>query len=162
MLYSGVLLDESDLFPSICTDCYSAVFDLVTHLIEVHGCKDIAYLSGKKWHKHSKERLQAYRDAMAKAGLEVPESRIIYGDFWYQSGEICAEELLADGKKLPDAVACENDQMAIHKLFLCNRIKIKKGRFRPSQLHFEYYPKILWFAAIATSGRYLKFWNAKV
>ena len=108
-----VIEKESDLFPSICTDCYSAVFDLVTHLIEVHGCKDIAYLSGKKWHKHSKERLQAYRDAMAKAGLEVPESRIIYGDFWYQSGEICAEELLADGKKLPDAVACANDQMAI-------------------------------------------------
>ena len=104
---------ESDLFPSICTDCYSAVFELVTHLIKVHGCRDIAFLSGKKWHKHSKERLQAYRDAMADAGLSVNEDRIIYGDFWYQSGEMCAEELLADGKKLPDAVACANDQMAI-------------------------------------------------
>ena len=108
-----VIEKESDLFPSICTDCYSDVFELVTHLIEVHGCRDIAFLSGKKWHKHSKERLQAYRDAMAKVGLPVSEERIIYGDFWYQSGELCAEELLADGKKLPDAVACANDQMAI-------------------------------------------------
>ena len=108
-----VIEKESKLFPSICTDCYSAVFELITHLIEVHGFRDIAYLSGKKWHKHSKERLQAYRDAMEKAGLEVSEDRIIYGDFWYQSGEMCADELLADGKKLPDAVACANDQMAI-------------------------------------------------
>ncbi|MBR4627207.1 MAG: EAL domain-containing protein [Ruminococcus sp.] len=108
-----IIEKESELFPSICTDCYSAVFELVTHLIEVHGCRDIAYLSGKKWHKHSKERLKAYRDAMAAAGLSVSEDRIIYGDFWYQSGEMCAEELLADGRKLPDAVACANDQMAI-------------------------------------------------
>ena len=50
---------------------------------------------------------------MYKAGLTVPDNRVIYGDFWYQSGEQCAEELLADGKKLPDAVACANDQMAI-------------------------------------------------
>lgn len=108
-----VIEKESELFPSICTDCYSAVFELITHLIEVHGCRDIAFLSGKKWHKHSKERLQAYRDAMEKAGLSVAEDRIIYGDFWYQSGEMCAEELLSNGKKLPDAVACANDQMAI-------------------------------------------------
>ncbi len=108
-----VIEKESELFPSICTDCYSAVFELVTHLIEVHGCKDIAFLSGKKWHQHSRERLQAYRDAMAKAGLIVSEDRIIYGDFWYQSGATCVEELLSSGKPLPDAVACANDQMAI-------------------------------------------------
>ncbi|MCR4645663.1 MAG: EAL domain-containing protein [Oscillospiraceae bacterium] len=108
-----VIEKDSELFPSICTDCYSAIFELIDHLIRVHGCKDIAFLTGKKWHKHSQERLQAYKDAMAGAGLEVSEERIIYGDFWYQSGEICAEDLMADGKKLPDAVACANDQMAI-------------------------------------------------
>ena len=108
-----VIEKESELFPSICTDCYSAVFALIEHLITVHGCRDIAFLTGKKWHKHSKERLQAYRDAMENAGLSVSEDRILYGDFWYHSGEICAEELLADDKKLPDAVACANDQMAI-------------------------------------------------
>ncbi len=108
-----VIEKESELFPSICTDCYSAVFDLITHLIEVHGCRDIAYICGKKWHKHSKERLQAYRDAMERAGLPVQEERILFGDFWYQSGEICAAELIEDEKKLPDAVACANDQMAI-------------------------------------------------
>lgn len=108
-----VIEKESELFPSICTDSYSSVYELITHLIRVHGCRDIAYLTGKKRHSHSLERLRAYREAMADAALPVSEERIIFGDFWYQSGEDCAETLLADGGKLPDAVACANDQMAI-------------------------------------------------
>ena len=108
-----VVEKESDLFPSIYIDGYSAVFDIITHLIEVHGCRDIAFVSGKKNHKHSKERLQAYLDAMKNAGLPVSEKRIIYGDYWYQSGEVYAEQLLSQGGPLPDAIACANDQMAI-------------------------------------------------
>ncbi|MBP5378175.1 MAG: substrate-binding domain-containing protein, partial [Ruminococcus sp.] len=108
-----VIEKESELFPSIYIDSYSAVFDLITHLIEVHGCRDIAFVSGKKRHKHSIERLKAYRDAMEKAGLPVSENRIFYGDYWYQSGEVYAEQLLSQEGDLPDAVACANDQMAI-------------------------------------------------
>lgn len=108
-----VIEKESELFPSICTDCYTAVFELISHLIEVHGCRDIAFLRGKKWHKHSKERLQAFLDSMRQHGLSVSENRIIDGDFWYQSGEMCAEHLLAQEEGLPEAVACANDQMAI-------------------------------------------------
>ena len=121
-----VIEKESDLFPSICTDCYGAVFELVSHLIEIHGFKDIAFLSGKKWHKHSKERLQGYIDAMKSHGLPVTDDRIIYGDFWYQSGELCAEQLLAQERELPEAVACANDQMAIGlcKAFEANGIRV--------------------------------------
>lgn len=108
-----VIEKESDLFPSIYIDGYSAIFNIITHLIEVHGCRDIAFVSGKKEHKHSKERLQAYRDAMAKAGLPVSEKRISYGDYWYQSGEVYVDQLFSQGETLPDAVACANDQMAI-------------------------------------------------
>ena len=108
-----VIEGESALFPGICTDCYSSEYDLVSHLIEVHHCRDIRFLSGKKWHKHAQERLRAYRDAMRDHGLAVQEDWILYGDFWYQSGELCAEQILSQGKPYPDAVACANDQMAI-------------------------------------------------
>ena len=43
-----VIEKESALFPSICTDCYSAEYALISHLIEAHGCRDIRYVSGKK------------------------------------------------------------------------------------------------------------------
>ena len=108
-----VIEKESELFPSICTDCYCAEYALISHLIEVHNCRDIRFVSGKKWHKHSKERLQAYRDAMQNHGLDVEERMILSGDFWYQSGELCAEQILSHGQPLPDAIACANDQMAI-------------------------------------------------
>ncbi|SDB16055.1 EAL domain, c-di-GMP-specific phosphodiesterase class I (or its enzymatically inactive variant) [Ruminococcaceae bacterium FB2012] len=107
-----VIEKDSKYFESIFTSCHAGIVKLVSHLIEDHGCRDIAFLAGKKWHKHTRERLQAVRDALKQHGLSLPKSRIIYGDFWYQSGELCADTLIADGK-LPDAVVCANDAMAI-------------------------------------------------
>ncbi len=108
-----VIEKESRYFPSILTDCHDAIVELVSHLIEEHNCTDVVFLSGKRWHKHAQERLRAVRDAMEQHGLELPDDKVVYGDFWYQSGELCADTLLADGKKLPDAVVCANDAMAI-------------------------------------------------
>ena len=121
-----VIEKESELFPSICTDCYQAEYALISHLIEVHGCRDICFISGKKWHKHSRERAKAFTDAMNDHGLTVTEDRILYGDFWYQSGELCAEQLLSQEGNLPDAVACANDQMAIGvcKVFAAHGLRI--------------------------------------
>ncbi|MBR1832904.1 MAG: EAL domain-containing protein [Ruminiclostridium sp.] len=108
-----VIEKESPYFPSVYTDCTDSIKELVAHLIEVHGYRDIAYLSGKKWHEHAQRRLEVFTEAMHEHGLDVPEDRIVYGDFWYQSGEVCADQLLADGKKPPEAVVCANDAMAI-------------------------------------------------
>ncbi len=108
-----VIEKESPYFPSILTECHDAIVELVSHLIEKHGCKDIAFLSGKKWHKHAQERLRAVRDCLEQHGLTLPDDRIIYGDFWYKSGELCADTLTSSGKPLPDAVVCANDAMAI-------------------------------------------------
>ncbi len=103
---------KSKYFPSILTDSSEPCYRLVSHLIEHHGFTDIAYLTGKKWHEHAIMRLNAYRKAMEDHGLNVDEDRIIYGDFWYTSGEVAAEYLMS-GRGLPQAVACANDAMAI-------------------------------------------------
>jgi EAL domain-containing protein (putative c-di-GMP-specific phosphodiesterase class I)/DNA-binding LacI/PurR family transcriptional regulator len=104
---------KSRYFPSVYSDCSESIDELIGHLVTVHGAKDIAFLCGKQWHEHSQQRLRAVRTALEKRGLTLPEDRIIYGDFWYLSGELCADLLLAGGKKLPDAVICANDCMAI-------------------------------------------------
>lgn len=104
---------ESKYFPTIMTDHYSAVKKLISHLIDGHGYEDIAYLTGKKWHLHSKERLQAYIDCMEEHNLPVRKNRIFYGDFWYSSGEAMVEKLLKDRDNMPRAIACANDCMAI-------------------------------------------------
>ncbi|MCR5251044.1 MAG: EAL domain-containing protein [Lachnospiraceae bacterium] len=108
-----VVDQKSRNFPSIWTDSYTPVRKLIAHLIEKHGYKDIAYLTGKKWHPHSQSRLQAYRDEMAAHGLTVREDRIFYGDYWYSSGSACAEHLLRNREDMPEAIAFANDQMAV-------------------------------------------------
>ncbi len=104
---------ESKHFRSIWTDSYTPVRKLIDHLIEDHGYKDIAYLTGKKWHAHSKQRLNAYKDSMIAHGLQIRDDRIKYGDFWYTSGGAYSEELLKNRDDMPRAIACANDQMAI-------------------------------------------------
>ena len=99
---------------------------VVSHLIEVHGLKDIAFLSGKSSYNHTIERLDAYKKAMTSHGLKVDNSRIYHGDFWYLSGESVAEKLLKSPKGLPEALVCSNDRMAIGaaKFFTSHGVKI--------------------------------------
>ncbi len=114
--YDGPVLvvdANSEYYPSIFMNGYSSVRMLTEHVINVHGITDIAFLNGKKWHRHSKQRLSGFMDEMEAHGLKVPEYRIIEGDFWYKSGERCVDYLLADEHPLPKALICANDQMAI-------------------------------------------------
>ena len=104
---------ESKYFPSIFPNHYAAVKKLINHLIEDHGYTDIAYLTGKAWHHYSKQRLQAFIDAMSEHSLSVGKDRVFYGDFWYTSGESLGDRLIKKGGKLPQAIACANDCMAI-------------------------------------------------
>ena len=155
--FSGPVLAvdlESKCFKTIWTDSYTPVRRLIDHLIEVHGYTDIAYLTGKKWHAHSKQRLQAYKDSMEAHSLPVREDRIRYGDFWYTSGSAYAEELLKKKEKLPRAIACADDQMAIGvcRVLAENGIRIpedvavigfdsvEEGRLSPQPITSAYIP----------------------
>ena len=114
--YNGkvIFIDkESKYFPSIHVDNYGPCKHIVSHLIEKHGKKNIAFLTGKSWHPHSQIRLQAYKDALTEHGLPIDENRIFFGDFWYTSGESLADSLTAHDEKLPDAIAFANDCMAL-------------------------------------------------
>ncbi|MCR5209745.1 MAG: EAL domain-containing protein [Lachnospiraceae bacterium] len=107
-----VVEKETPGFINVLQDNYNPPKKIINHLIEKHGYKDIAFLTGKSWHPHSKLRLKAFMDAMADHGLEVGPDRVFYGDFWYTSGEKTAERLLREDK-LPEAIACANDCMAL-------------------------------------------------
>lgn len=114
--YRGKVLfidKDSDYFPSVHIDNYNPAKAVIDHLIEKHGIRDIAFLTGKSWHPHSIIRLNAYKDALEDHCIRIDEDKIFYGDFWYTSGESLAESLLSSEGKLPEAVACANDFMAL-------------------------------------------------
>ena len=64
---------ESDFFPSALSNGYDPFCRLTEHFIKVHGFKKLGFLTGKEWHPHSIERLNAFKDTLAKNGLEVNE-----------------------------------------------------------------------------------------
>ena len=131
--YTGPVLfvdKESKYYPSIHIDNYSPEKAVISHLIEKHGMRDIAFLAGKSWHPHSIQRVIAYKDALREHGIEVNEDRIFFGDFWYTSGESLADSLTSGDGKLPEAVACANDYMA---LGLAKRL-VEKGLSIPEDI----------------------------
>ena len=95
-----------DGIPCFNCDETAVVKEMVSHLIEVHGCKDIAYLTGKKGHPHSTARLNGFREAMNEHGLEIQSNRIFWGDFWYTSGEPFCDFITSAPNGLPDGIVC--------------------------------------------------------
>lgn len=114
--YKGILISfdyEVDGLPSFEFNDVDVADVMIQHLIEVHGYRDIAYMTGFKEHPHSQARLLGYRNALERAGIEYDESRVFYGDFWYDAGERVVQELIDSPKGIPQAIACANDNMMV-------------------------------------------------
>lgn len=116
--------------PSIQSDESAGIKTLCKHFVNFHNLKDVAFMTGRKGHPHSERRLKAFLDYMAENRLEVDESRIFYGDFWYDKGEDFVNQLLSSKKGLPEGIICANEHMATsvyHALF-------KKGIAVPDEV----------------------------
>lgn len=133
-----VVDQESQFFESVMMDHYSPVKRIVDHLIEVHNYKDIAFLGGKEGHPHSVQRYNAYKDSMKEHNLDIREEWIYHGNYWYDSGERFADILLENRDKLPRAVACANDYMA---LGLANKLS-EKGIKIPEEVAITGYDSV--------------------
>lgn len=91
---------------------YEAEFAMVEHFIEVHGAKEIAYVSGTLHRPEGEKRYRAYCDAMKKHGLLVKEENVYVGDFATEGGQLAAKTMLAKGE-VPKYIICGNDAMAV-------------------------------------------------
>lgn len=101
--------------------CYNIAFDftenfrkIIDHVIEVHNCKRIYFISGMKGNSFAEERLDCYRESMKAHGLEIDERGIGYGNFWNEpTYEVIEKWIKDDNLPKPDAIICANDAMAI-------------------------------------------------
>lgn len=86
--------------------------EAVDHLVEKHGCRRIAFVSGPKNKPDAIVRLNAYKNALIANELEIDEQLITYGDFSEYCGDV-VRELLDRNPVLPDAICFANDTMAL-------------------------------------------------
>jgi LacI family transcriptional regulator len=95
----------------VATDNRGGAAALVTHLIEAHDRRRLYYVAGPETAPDSMER----RRGLTQVLRDVPQADLVgesNGHFSVASGEEAAVQILAAGK-LPDAIVCANDQMAI-------------------------------------------------
>ncbi|MBR4667425.1 MAG: GGDEF domain-containing protein [Butyrivibrio sp.] len=87
--------------------------EMCRHVIEFHGKKKICILTGQKGNSVSEKRLDIFLDEIEKHGLSVLPEHIVYGDFWYTSGDRLGEDIADKKLERPEAVLCASDTMAL-------------------------------------------------
>ena len=98
-------------FYNIVFDDASGVEQMVQHLYDVHGCREIGFLSGPFEHPDAAARLAAFKVVMKKLGLPEEGAGIFEGNFWFNKSVEAADFFFGKGKERPEAIVCANDYM---------------------------------------------------
>ncbi|MBQ8825821.1 MAG: GGDEF domain-containing protein [Oscillospiraceae bacterium] len=88
----------------------SGIKTMVSHLINEHGKKHIAFVSGPRGNADADERLAFYREALEENGIEYDPEMVAYGRF----SEFCVDivgNLIDRNKDKIDAICFANDMM---------------------------------------------------
>lgn len=104
-----------DGVPSVEIDDLDGVSQLMAHLIEYHGYRNIAFIGGPEGNAEAIARLQAYKDALAAHELPYQPRLVTSGEFTWATGAKALRQLL-DERQIPiselDAIVAANDYMA--------------------------------------------------
>lgn len=103
---------------SVVNDQDHSFAEVITHIIDEHGCRDIIHIGGPQERSFCMERIKIFRDTMTERGLPCGEDRIYFGTLRPECGEEIVPQILADyaakgNKMLPDGIVCVNDYTAI-------------------------------------------------
>jgi len=98
---------------SIVVDNKTGIYELMKHLIEKHNYKKIAFICGTDMNQEAQDRLAAYKESLAMAGMPLDPNLIVPGSFTHESG-VNAIKLLLDERNITvDAIIAANDDMAL-------------------------------------------------
>lgn len=101
--------------PSIVIDNQSGIDRALTHLVEMHGCKRIAFIRGPVKNKEAESRFLAYQEGLQRLDLQKDTALVFQGDFLSASGEAAVAHWLKT-RTIPDAIVAANDEMALGAL----------------------------------------------
>ena len=112
--------------PSMWIDNRVGMTSILTHFIEFHNYRKIAFIKGPVNSVEGDIRYQAYKDTMNKYRIPVSENLIVQGDYSLYSGINAVKELLDKRNAKFDAVIAANDEMLIgvYREFLKRGISI--------------------------------------
>lgn len=91
---------------------HSGIIELVTHLVEEHNKRNIAFIKGPESNEEAQERFSAYIEALEQNELEYDPKRTHAGDFSEEAG-IEAVKYFIENDIFLDAVVCVDDFTAL-------------------------------------------------
>ena len=87
--------------------------ELIRHVIRDHGAKDTFYLAGIQDDPNSEGRMKCWQEVLEENNLPFSPNMFAYGNFWTKPAADVVRRLIRSREKLPDAIFCANDFMAI-------------------------------------------------
>lgn len=105
---------------------YTAGFEkIVRHVLADHKVTDFHFIAGIKGNEFSEERIRVVRKVADELDIPFCDADISYGDFWSRPTEEAVEALFRRRRRLPQAIICANDSMAITTVNVLKRHGIK-------------------------------------
>lgn len=104
-------------------DDYQAAYEMTEYLLSL-GHKKIGFVKGDPDHGGANDRYNAYMSALESANISYRPSFVKQGYYSYDSGILCARELLS-GSDRPTAIFASNDEMAAAILSVAREFGIK-------------------------------------
>ena len=100
--------------------CYTVVNDyedgykdLIRHVIREHGARDTFFIAGFKGEQNSDGRMKCWQEVLKEFGLRWHPGMVAYGNYWANPTAEIIRKLIRSRDRLPDAIFCANDTMAI-------------------------------------------------
>lgn len=120
--------DSKETFYNVLVKDGEAIADMTRHFIEHHGFRDICFMTGDMASEDAQIRYRSFMDVMDKAGIPVTEHMVFEGDYWRHKGKEAVDWFFGGREvttkaypdKLPQAIICSNDYMAIS---VCEELK---------------------------------------
>ena len=88
-------------YPTLLFDFYQGMYDLVMHLVEVHGLRKIAYITGPDTSGSIADRQRAYQDVLAAQEIAYDERLVVRGSHALPTGAEAVRVLLDERKLRP-------------------------------------------------------------
>jgi len=93
---------------------YRGMSALMLHLIETHGCRQIAFIRGPSGNPTAEKRYAAYPDMLKAHGIPFDPDLVMMPGYWSEaSGGDAVSALLDQRRKRFDAVVAASDRLAI-------------------------------------------------
>ncbi|HEY5957623.1 MAG TPA: substrate-binding domain-containing protein [Polyangiaceae bacterium] len=134
--------------PSVLVDNASGMRQAISHLVDIHGYRRIAFIRGPGVNEEAEERYRVYREVLAEHGLPFNPDLVTLGNFQVASGAEAIRAMIDERRVGFDAIVAASDSMALgacealvargfripQDIAVVGFDDIREGRFAPAPL----------------------------